>query len=113
MLVRFSSFCVLRPNSLTPALKLRTCALTAQTGGLDVVTGLFHATIPSWFHANRIVGGHRDHRHIDRTTVACRAAGSRGCKAIGLQKQSQTTCPCDAQLRSNAWPVSAGVSAQI
>ena len=50
-------------------------------------------------HPDRVVGGDRDHRRVDRPAVARRAGGARGGAAVAMHEQPEADRPGLAQLR--------------
>src|SRR4051794_17507667 len=56
-----------------------------------------HETRATRIHPDRIAGGDRDHRHVDRPAAARRAGGPRGRATHAMRQQPETNGDCLAQ----------------
>src|SRR5207248_3046967 len=68
----------------------------------------FQVGSPRGIHADRVDGGHPDHRHSGFTLAAGSSAGARGGTPSAVREQSQTDWPGADELREPAQDLSAG-----
>src|SRR6266849_6375338 len=62
-------------------------------GGRSVPSTLFPSAGTRRLHADRVAGGHRDHRHPNRTPAARRAEDPRSRRTLAVQQQPQADGP--------------------